>query len=70
MRGTSCSTGETFDSSCKINNSTLPPSRNCLWEHIKKVKYQIGIWKRSHISKSYYPAPTDGHGLHIVDDAI
>ena len=43
--------------------STLPPCRNCLREHIKGVTYQIGIWKRSHISKPDYPAPTDGHEM-------
>jgi hypothetical protein len=39
-------------------------------EHIKRVKYQIEIWKRSHIAEPYVPAPIDGHERHAVDNVI
>ena len=58
IRGKSCSTSETFDASKNIDLGVLPPCRNCLREHLKRVNYQVGIWKRAHIAKPVYPEPT------------
>ena len=48
----------------------LPPCRNCLREHIKRVNYQLGIWKRAHIAKPVYPEPTHDNGWQCVDGRI
>ena len=60
IRGKCCSTGETFDASKNIDLhvGVLPPCRNCLREHLKRINYQVGIWKRAHIAKPVYPEPT------------
>ena len=46
IRGKCCSTGETFDASTNIDLGVLPPCRNCLREHLKRVNYGVGIWKK------------------------
>jgi hypothetical protein len=48
----------------------LPPCRNCLREHLKRVNYQVGIWKRAHIAKPVYPEPTHDNGWQCVDGMI
>jgi hypothetical protein len=70
IRGKCCSTGETFDASKNIDLGVLPPCRNCLREHLKRVNYQVGIWKRAHIAKPVYPEPTHDNGWQCVDGMI
>jgi hypothetical protein len=48
----------------------LPPCRNCLREHLKRVNYQVGIWKRAHVAKPVYPEPTHDNGWQCVDGMI
>jgi hypothetical protein len=65
--GKCCSTGETFDASKNIDLGVLPPCRNCLREHLERVNYQVGLWKRAHIAKPVYPGPTHYNGWQCVD---
>jgi hypothetical protein len=44
IRRKCCSTGETFDASKNIDLGVLPPCRNCLREHLKRVNYQRALW--------------------------
>ena len=53
-----------------INFSTLPPPRVCLKEHIKRVNYQVGIWKRAHVPNPEIPLPTDDNGWNVVGETI
>lgn len=46
----------------KVDLATLPPPKKCLKEHVKRVNYQVGIWKRAHVPKPEIPQPTDDHG--------
>ncbi|KAG1681812.1 hypothetical protein GQR58_011609 [Nymphon striatum] len=46
----------------KVDLSSLPPPRSCLNEHIRRVIYQVGIWKRAHIPKPIIPEAMDDHG--------
>jgi hypothetical protein len=48
----------------------LPPGRNVLREHLKRVIYQVEIWKRAHITKPAYSEPTHDHGWQCVDKMI
>ena len=48
----------------------MPPGRNVLREHLKRVIYQVEIWKRAHITKPAYSEPTHDHGLQCVDKMI
>jgi hypothetical protein len=70
IRGKCCSTGETFDASKNIDLGVLPPCRNCLREHLKRVNYHVGIWKRAHIAKPLYPGPTRDNGWQCVDGMV
>jgi len=49
---------------------TVPPLRVCLQEHIKRVIYQVAIWKRLCIHNSVIPTPTDGNGWVMVEQNI
>ena len=70
IRGKCCSTGETFDASKNIDLGVLPLCRNYLREHLKRLNYQVGIWKRAHIAKPVYPEPTHDNGWQCVDGMI
>jgi hypothetical protein len=41
----------------------LPHPRVCLKEHVNRVNYQVGIWKRVHMAMPEIPDPTDNPGL-------
>ena len=70
IRGKCCSTGETLDASTNIDLDVLPPCRNCLREHLKRVNHQLGILKRAHIAKPLYPVPTHDNGWQCIDGMI
>jgi hypothetical protein len=61
IRGKCCSTGETFDASKNIAS---------MQKHMKRVNYQVGIWKRAHIAKPVYPEPTHDNGWQCADVMI
>lgn len=47
--------GKLLDSKKNIDLSALPPPRVCFQEHIRRVNYQVGIWKRAHCPKPEIP---------------
>ena len=53
--------GKATDASRNIDLALLPPCKKALEQHIKRVNYQVGIWKRSHESKPEIPHPRS-HG--------
>ena len=57
-----CGLGQSLDSKKNIDVSALPPQRVCFQEHIKRVNYEVGIWKRAHIPKPEVPHPAGDHG--------
>lgn len=60
---TKCGGSNTNPSSASAYDlSVLPPCSTCLQEHVKRVNFQVGIWKRSHIAKPDIPDPVEGHG--------
>ena len=52
----------TLDKSTSFDLSGLPPCRDVLREHLKRVNFQVAIWKRAHIAKPDIPDPASGHG--------
>ena len=42
--------------------ATLPPCKKGLVEHIRRVNYQIAIWKSAHIAQPDIPDPSENHG--------
>ena len=53
-----------------IRLSRATVNRNCLREHLKRVNYHVGIWKRAHIAKPVYPEPTLDNDWQCVDGMI
>ena len=45
-----------------VDLCSLPPSRKALVQHIHRVNYQMGIWRRANTPIIEVPRPTDGHG--------
>ena len=45
-----------------VDLATLPPCRGVLQQHIRRVNYQVAIWRRAHIAVADVPSPNDGHG--------
>ena len=71
LREKCCSSpGKTFDSSRNIDISVLPPCKKCLVQHIRRVNYQVCIWKRSHFATPECPNPADNHGWHVIDGIL
>ena len=48
----------------------LPPCRRSLEQHIRRVNYQMGIWKRAHLVNTDIPVPIDGHGWTLVNGKL
>lgn len=59
-----------LDPNLNFHMGGLPPCRDVLEQHVRRVNYQVAIWKHSHIQKPQIPLPTDGHGWHIVNDDL
>ena len=59
-----------LDHKKNVDLSTLPPPKVCLREHIKRVNYQVAIWKRAHIQNPEVPSPVDNNGWVMVGDSI
>ncbi|KAH3750039.1 hypothetical protein DPMN_184555 [Dreissena polymorpha] len=50
------------NASKNVDLSVLPPCKQCLLQHIRRVNYQVGTWKRSHMPDLDIPLATKGHG--------
>ena len=47
-----------------IDLSTFPPCKRVLVQHIKRVNFQVCIWKRAHENNPAIPSPLD-NGFHL-----
>ncbi|CAJ1061367.1 hypothetical protein XNOV1_A031607 [Xyrichtys novacula] len=47
-----------------IDLSTFPPCKRVLIQHIKRVNFQVCIWKRAHENNPAIPSPLD-NGFHL-----
>ena len=57
----------TFLSSNKgVDMSLLPPCKDCLRNHLRRVNYQSLIWHKARYAKPSYP-PADEHGWQHTD---
>ena len=56
-----------LDPTKNFHMASLPPCKMALLQHIRRVNYQVGIWRRAHINTPTIPSPTDGNGWHVVD---
>lgn len=45
-----------------IDMTTVPPCRKSLELYVRRVDYQVEIWKSSHLRNAMIPAATDGNG--------
>ena len=53
-----------------VNLATIPPCKRCLEIHIRRVNYQVAIWKHAHIAKPAIPTPSEEHGWIIEDGEV
>ena len=53
-----------------IDMSKVPPCRKSLEQHIRRVNYQVAIWKNSHVANPDVPAASDGHGWTHVEGKL
>ena len=56
-----------LDAKKNYDLSSLPPPEVCLREHVKRVNYQVAIWKRGHVQNPEIPSPTDDNGWVMVN---
>ena len=63
-----CAKEDQLYPSKNVDLGTLPPCRRSLEQHIRRVNYQVGIWKRSHIPKPDVPDVKADHGWVLKDD--
>ena len=65
-----CAKEDQLYPSKNVDLGTLPPCRRSLEQHIRRVNYQVGIWKRSHIPKPDVPDVKADHGWVLKDDKL
>ena len=53
-----------------MDMSKVPPCRKSLEQHIRRVNYQVAIWKRSHVPKPDVPVANESHGWTLVDGKL
>lgn len=61
---------EQLNTSRNIDISTVPPCRKSLEQHIRRVNYQVAIWKHSHVTNPDIPAAYDGHGWTLIEGKL
>ena len=54
----------------KIDLSKLPPCRDSLIQHVKRVNYRLANYKKSKDPIFWRPNPTDGHGWQKNENGI
>ena len=53
-----------------VDMAKLPPCRRSLEQHIRRVNFQVAIWKRAHIATPDVPSPNDGHGWTLLEGKL
>ena len=51
-----------INSSPNVDLSTPPPCRRSLKQHVRRVNFQVAIWKKAHIPNPDVPDATEGWG--------
>lgn len=65
-----CGNKNKISSKCKSDLHRLPPCKRSLYPHIKRVNYQTGRLKRSHIKIPDIPCPAPDHGWVRSEDGL
>ena len=60
---------ESLDANKGADLSLLPPCRQALKMHMKRVNYQVRIWKLSHVQNPELPSPLE-HGWTMVSNKL
>ena len=55
---------------CKLDIYWLPPCKRSLYPHIKRVNFQTGRLKLSHVKIPEIPSPAPDHGWLISEDGL
>ena len=54
----------------KIDTAFIPPAYESFVQHVKRVNYQVGIWKQSHLQFPVIPSPTMDNGWYTDENGI
>ena len=53
-----------------VDLGSLPPCKLCLLQHIRRVNYQVRIWKQSHIADPDIPNVSQEHGWTLANGTV
>lgn len=56
--------------SSNVDMGSLPPCKRSLKQHIQRVNYQVGIWRRAHIPNPTIPKASPAHGWKMEDGIL
>ena len=62
--------GDAITGSVHVDLSSFPPCKDSLEQHIRRVNFQVGVWKRAHENSPAIPSPTLGHGWTKSGDVL
>ena len=60
----------TIHPSKKFETALIPPPKTSLLEHCKRVNFEVGKWKRSHIQYPFIPSPFADNGWRQEENGI
>lgn len=53
-----------------VDIGTLPPCKICLKQHVKRVNYQVAVWKRAHIQDPDIESASPDHRCVVADGVV
>ncbi|KAL2089326.1 hypothetical protein ACEWY4_014014 [Coilia grayii] len=53
-----------------VDMSSLPPCQKSLTQHIRRVNFQVAVWKRASIAHPMIPSAVQGHGWLMTDNGL
>ncbi|CAJ1061361.1 hypothetical protein XNOV1_A016548 [Xyrichtys novacula] len=59
-----CGSSLELQQGLSVDRSTIPPCKRVLFQHIKRVNFQVCVWKRAHEHYPESPSPLD-HGVYM-----
>ena len=57
-----CGNKDGIDYTKNVDIGTFPPCKDSLTEHVRRVNYQVAIWKQALLAQPEIPDPSDNHG--------
>ena len=65
-----CGSEDKITNNRNVGISNMLPCSDSLREHVRRVNYQVAIWKRACVTKPDVPNPSTGHGWILKDNIL